>query len=504
MEVKHPFPLQLSLDNITKEFGVQAKNKFSQWREKLSQNPESFKDIEKEIEGFGKNFQGMFTILLLEDKQVDKGIQKEARKIRSETLQPVKNSYRRFRKVQILSGHKIGLKTLYCGPNKNDKKIGDLKSESNQNGLGMYPELAALGIHEGYSPGIQSEVGWIGSQLSSISQVEKHFKRNHCRLTNRGVRTIFLLLANMALNARREGVMKWRDGSLEPSNELVGKRVAVAIDGGRVRIRERKKGKKSKKGYPRYIGAWREPKLFIIYQLDESGKINKAMPRVVDGSLLGPDFTMELLAYHLYRLGASQAQEIIFLGDGQDWIWDRLPNVIIKAKLPEQKVFLLLDFYHAAQNISQALETIKEWDKKMKKKEFKELRSILKKGQLEEFFRRLNELKKIGGKEFKKKIKYFEKRKIFLNYGKARRRKLPLGSGAIESTIRRVINLKIKGPGIFWTPVMAEGMIVIRANCLINRWEELMKTIYQDGRKTRRRSYKFAPIPMSAKKARSA
>ena len=34
-----------------------------------------------------------------------------------------------------------------------------------------------------------------------------------------------------------------------------------------------------------------------------------------------------------------------------------------------------------------------------------------------------------------------------------------MGSGAIESTIRRVINLRLKGNGIFWTEDNAEAVI---------------------------------------------
>jgi hypothetical protein len=41
---------------------------------------------------------------------------------------------------------------------------------------------------------------------------------------------------------------------------------------------------------------------------------------------------------------------------------------------------------------------------------------------------------------------------------------LSTGSGAVESAIRRVINLRLKGAGIFWTAVMAEVMLFLRTN----------------------------------------
>ena len=36
--------------------------------------------------------------------------------------------------------------------------------------------------------------------------------------------------------------------------------------------------------------------------------------------------------------------------------------------------------------------------------------------------------------------------------------KLPLGSGAIERTVRRVVNLRLKGPSIFWCRESAEAI----------------------------------------------
>ncbi len=36
--------------------------------------------------------------------------------------------------------------------------------------------------------------------------------------------------------------------------------------------------------------------------------------------------------------------------------------------------------------------------------------------------------------------------------------KLPIGSGAIESAIRRVVNLRLKGPSIYWHKNSAEAV----------------------------------------------
>ena len=46
---------------------------------------------------------------------------------------------------------------------------------------------------------------------------------------------------------------------------------------------------------------------------------------------------------------------------------------------------------------------------------------------------------------------------------------LPTGSGTVESAIRRVINLRIKGTGLFWTREHAENMIFLRSLVLTGK-----------------------------------
>ena len=45
----------------------------------------------------------------------------------------------------------------------------------------------------------------------------------------------------------------------------------------------------------------------------------------------------------------------------------------------------------------------------------------------------------------------------------------------IESAIRRVVNLRLKGNGLMWLEANAEAMLVLRAAALTDRWEELVE-----------------------------
>jgi hypothetical protein len=57
---------------------------------------------------------------------------------------------------------------------------------------------------------------------------------------------------------------------------------------------------------------------------------------------------------------------------------------------------------------------------------------------------------------------------------------LPLGSGTAESAIRRVINLRIKGCGIFWKRESTEKMILLRSLFLTGRLEIALEKVSQN------------------------
>ena len=55
-------------------------------------------------------------------------------------------------------------------------------------------------------------------------------------------------------------------------DSVTGKRVVVSLDGGRVRVRRKKRGPKTKKGRNRFHTDWKEPKLLILYVVGDDGR----------------------------------------------------------------------------------------------------------------------------------------------------------------------------------------------------------------------------------------
>jgi hypothetical protein len=208
------------------------------------------------------------------------------------------------------------------------------------------------------------------------------------------------------------------------------------------------------------------------------------------------------LALHLHRLGAAQAKVVTFLSDGAPWIWDRVDWVRQRVGLQKKQIVGVLDFCHAVHHISQALEAVGLKDEE-RKRVYKRLRQWLRKGQahkvLADLVTRACDLPLESPAWVA--INYLEKHEHqgHMKYAQFRRQGLPLGSGAIESAVRRVINLRLKGNGLLWLEENAEAMLVLRAAALTDRWEATLEQVRMRMASDRRLQWRWQSPDMPAK-----
>jgi hypothetical protein len=201
-----------------------------------------------------------------------------------------------------------------------------------------------------------------------------------------------------------------------------------------------------------------------------------------------------LLAFHLHRLGATAAQEVVFVADGAPWVWDRLEWVRRRLGLSAASVTQVLDFCHAAHHLSLALEAVRLPDQE-RQRVYRKLKRWLRRGWpglVVEELERLGELAD-GPESLTQPLEYLRKHMVArrLDYDSYRRRGLPLGSGAVESAIRRVVNLRLKGPGLMWLAENAEAALALRAAALTDRWDETMQAVGEAMGKDRRRRWEM-------------
>jgi hypothetical protein len=222
----------------------------------------------------------------------------------------------------------------------------------------------------------------------------------------------------------------------------------------------------------------------------------------LEGTFLGPDALSELVAMHLHRLGAAEALSITFASDGAPWIWDRIAKMVSAAKVDQVKIHEVLDCCHAVHHISLALAAL-GLTEAQRMPLYREHRKLLRNGQWRRVVEELSELAadEPDNAKLHTQIAYLRKHGEAgrLSYAHFRSLGIPLGSGAIESSIRRVINLRLKSNSMFWGEPHAETMLQVRAQVISNRWDQRLQEMREFTRRDGRLDWKWQPQAMSGK-----
>ena len=336
-------------------------------------------------------------------------------------------------------------------------------------GKGVYAGLVILGIHERCTPVVSSRVSMLTALLSSFKEARQVLSDQGFEL---GVKVIRKVAYRYAARARV--IQQTQAFCLGEELPGKGRRVVVSCDGGKIRLRENKRGPKTAKRRTRYKGAWREPRLLIIYVLDEQGRPQRSFAPVIDGGLNGPDAVFELMQSYLRALELHQDDQVLFVADGAPWIWNRVPGLIKALGLQAKQVHELLDFYHGVEHLAEVAKLRKSWSAKQRKSWVTKHRRLLLKGQVSKVIDAVRKLcRGRNSKAIRTEREYFVKHQHRMDYAHLKANHWPMGSGAVESAIRRVINLRLKGPGIFWYRENAEAMLMLRAYYKAGRWNLL-------------------------------
>ena len=122
---------------------------------------------------------------------------------------------------------------------------------------GLYPALVVLGIYDRCTPKLASDASRAVAMLSSLAEAQAQLRSDGIALDIKTLRSTAYRYAARARAAQQSAACGLLD-------RVTGKRVVVSLDGGRVRVRRKKRGPKTKKGRNRFHTDWKEPKLLIL------------------------------------------------------------------------------------------------------------------------------------------------------------------------------------------------------------------------------------------------
>ena len=463
-------PVQ-SAEEMVGRFQAELMTAVPGWRERLRQQPEQLEVLEREVHAAFSRGADLVLVGLLAVVMKDAGFDQACVQTRGAFAYPLERGRLRARRVRLLGGLVLWITSWYCVPCRRSSAV-PVEAVP-----GVYVELAQFGFGSGCTPGLESKVARQAALCPSFQLAQQ---------------------------------------------ELAGKRVSVQIDGGRTRLRgvlravrpEREAvdadglppadapGRSRKRPRQTFDPDWREPKLLTIFVHDERGRMVKHSQAVIDGTFLGPEAIAEVVAMHLHRLGAAEAVSLTFVAVGGAWIWERIAAIIRVAKLQAVPKHEVLDCCHAAHHIALALAALG-----LKEKErlplYREHRTLLRNGQWRRVVEELTSLAhgEPADATVWTEIGYLHKHGTAgrLAYPHFRALGLPLGSGAIESSIRRVVNLRLKGNAIYWREDNAEALLQIRAQVLTNRWDDQLAALHELHRHDARTDWRWTPQDMRSK-----
>jgi len=426
---------------------------------RLVTSPEELEALEHEIRQRTDQLGSLLVGYHLQQACDSPALQAEQDLLMSHWPKPLQNDGRVKVWVRTAQGHRVPIWVTYYR-RKGQRRAGKRYA-------GVYAGLVLLGIYDRCTPALAAEVSLLAAMLGSLDEARDV-------LADRGVD---LEIKTMRLIAYRYAARARLDHQIETTtfeDTVAGRRVVISSDGGRIRLREAKRGPKTKKGRRRYTGAWREPKVLIMYVVDAEGKREASFAPVIDATLKGPDAVFALLRTYVQRRSITQADQVLFVADGAPWIWKRVPLLVRALGLAAQQVHELLDFYHAVQHLAQVAALRNDWSAKARSRWRNQQRRLLLRGQLEQVIAAIRDLcRGRNSKAMRTHRDDFIKHQSRMAYAQLMAMKLPIGSGAIESTVRRVVNLRLKGPSIFWCRASAEAILLLRSYYKAGRWKML-------------------------------
>ena len=346
----------------------------------------------------------------------------------------------------------------------------------------FYPLLAWLGIEEGLTPLVWTTVAKYGLLQASFEAARDTLQAWGIRLSTKRIARLTYQFGKIGLNLRQRQLDQLQQGTLREGKILTGYRVVLSVDGGRTRLRRAKGGRRRASHRHGYTGEWREPKVLTIYVVDQDGHkvATQEIPLTNDGTFGEVESFMQLLEMHLVRLGIRHAAQVLFLADGARWMWERIPALLRRLGLPADRLIELLDFYHATEHLS-AFAEFAFTNPKAAYGWFKKACAKLKRGHAAAVVQQMQTLcaqaKAKHTARLTKELEFFQNRLARLQYARVAALKLPIGSGAVESLLRQVVNLRIKGAGKFWLAEHAEIMLHARCQWAAGVWEYFCDSI---------------------------
>lgn len=157
----------------------------------------------------------------------------------------------------------------------------------------------------------------------------------------------------------------------------------------------------------------------------------------------------------------AAGSEVVFISDGVLWLHDQL-----KESYPD--AVMILDIYHVMEHLGTAVKAAITQEKK-RKLWLEESYNLLTESNIDEVLARLDHLP-VSVELRRRLVGYLGANRHRMDYKAYLSRGLCIGSGAIESANKSVVQARLKRSGQRWTKVGAQRVLNLRTCWMSGRW----------------------------------
>ncbi|MBU1900606.1 hypothetical protein KKB55_22910 [Myxococcota bacterium] len=468
-----PTDLLQQIEETISSFRAEIDARLSEWLG--ARRPSEFRGVELGLAGLGRALCDALMGILLGMIVNEAEFQAKAVAAAQETRR-LRNGGAREVTVTFLGGSKAGVRVPYLRPDRRGLR-GRRRGcgRRGRGGAGLYPTLEALGIWAGVSPALAGEVVRQVADSEAVRPAREALSRRGINLGQKQTLRIVNKFGLRAVDQREEWLRDASSAAPSPG-PLSGRRVVIGTDGGRTRIRKPSRGRRRNNGHRRYDAPWKEPKIIVIYLIDAQGHPLREFRPVYDGTMGDCDAVFAMLVGYLKALGAAHAAQLIVVADGAKWIWNRVPEIADALGLSSSKICQVLDWFHAVETLHSIADIPSKSNisPHRRAKWIKHAKKLLHSGRINDLLAHIRTLA-VGrrAKKINRYLAYFEKNETRMQYSTFQIQKIPLGSGAVESTVRRVVNMRLKSNSKFWYEENAESMLLLRSYLKAGRFDDL-------------------------------
>lgn len=171
------------------------------------------------------------------------------------------------------------------------------------------------------------------------------------------------------------------------------------------------------------------------------------------------------------RAGYGKIKEVVVLGDGAQWIWNMCEELFPDA-------VQILDYYHLSENVHAYAKAIYSEDEVGRKKWVNQVLDAVANGKIEEAIQLVEEKKAVKVPDNVVKLfTYFTNNRQRIDYKAFREKNYYIGSGAIESANKMVIQQRMKQSGMRWSIQGGQYIAALRSKHESGLWDDVVSIV---------------------------